>query len=1280
MKRFLLVLTLLFCLRISTQAQEPSGSLEKEVTLSDETDLATSLGEDLAKVTTLKVSGKLTEDDFKTMKDRMIMLQVLDMSGVTELPNSSFPYGEPGNFITTSCIPELAFQNKLTLKKVIFPASVGLICQYAFDGCNNIEELDFSKAINLKSLNYNSFSNCSSLKELDLSTCSELLQIYFDAFKGCSNLRSLNIAECKNLTYIGKAFDNCASLQSINLSNCSALATIEEETFMNAYELESVILEGCTALTNIGNRAFKRCHLSGDISLPSSIQQIGEEAFCDCNNITTFNFSNCVNLAAISNNAFASCSNLKKIDFTNCSSLNTINTGAFNDCPALESVEINNSFFKSKNGILFKDNEETLLLYPSGKTEENFTIPSTVKTIGEQAIPYNEHLNEITIPETVLAIKPNAFGKDYGWVHQEKVILQSPIPIGLSESIGLNFAIIYVPKGSAEEYRNAAIWKDIRRIVETDADPISISLEKAGTLEETLANSNIPQNTIQNLTITGPMNESDFKVCQRMDILQKIDLSKALLENQKIPSNAFYRSSIGYDRFTSLLESVIFPDDLKTIEWDAFKNCPIKGSLTFPREISHISSFDIAQPSEIILKNTNIVSVNNSFDSTDKNTCTIKVPKGIKAKYQTDSYWGTFNNIEEFGLLITVTSSNEDYGEVTGGGGYEEGENAILTASTKGSSWYESNKFINLFDGWYDRDVKVSDKATYNYTVSTDNKDFIGKFFQIKFESNNLSWIQKVKEDTKSITVRMELPENITDAWGWFENDQCISNEKELTIEAGSEDRTIYLQRINTDYYGEITITDANKVDGLDINLENGQMTVEGEKTWNLNSFTITDHAFSNTSLLTNSPITAKGIKLQRYMSDYDWQFISLPYDLRLSEIMQSNGYKNSQFVVRRYDGQSRATNGIGDSWKQLGESDVLNANQGYIIRSNYGCTYSFNVSSGMEALFNRESVTIPLNSYTSDSPLDANWNLVGNPYPCFYNIAQLFEDGLDATVTVWSPELNNYEYYTADDEGAYLSPLNAFFVQKNTSNLVFNPEGRVAKIPENQTRSQNTTLRSTNERIVINLILSNGVQSDRTRIVFNESASEDYELGKDAAKFRSLDSNVSTLYTLDKKGNPLAINERPLADGVVRLGLSIASKGYYTLSLRDKNLADLILIDRETGATCNLSETSYHFEANTGELINRFELRSNNRNENGNTTSIGNLSEKFNLKAANGRILLDGCPIHSTLTITDVLGRIHYNRKTTEEVIEITLPQPGIYYLTLVTPNGQRIVRPIKR
>ena len=89
-------------------------------------------------------------------------------------------------------------------------------------------------------------------------------------------------------------------------------------------------------------------------------------------------------------------------------------------------------------------------------------------------------------------------------------------PIGLSQSIGLENALVYVPKGFAKAYREAAFWKE-SKIVEIDADPVVVTLEAAGSLGAKLTELNIPLATILELRITGPMNASDFEVIKQIE-------------------------------------------------------------------------------------------------------------------------------------------------------------------------------------------------------------------------------------------------------------------------------------------------------------------------------------------------------------------------------------------------------------------------------------------------------------------------------------------------------------------------------------------------------------------------------------------------------------------------------------------------------------------------------------------------------------------------------------------------------------------------------------------
>ena len=201
----------------------------------------------MGKVTSLKVNGLLRAEDFQTMKEQMAMLQVLDMSGVTELP--MVEQDEYNQEDRLPGIPVNAFENKRTLQKVVFPKVLQRIGHKAFSGCNILSEADFTGATQLKRIEYEAFNECSGLERLDLSACSVLEEIQGNAFQYCSNLQSVNLSGCGKLTSIGSgAFGNCNSLQAVELQGCTALETISRHAFNACSQLSDFDFSRLTSL------------------------------------------------------------------------------------------------------------------------------------------------------------------------------------------------------------------------------------------------------------------------------------------------------------------------------------------------------------------------------------------------------------------------------------------------------------------------------------------------------------------------------------------------------------------------------------------------------------------------------------------------------------------------------------------------------------------------------------------------------------------------------------------------------------------------------------------------------------------------------------------------------------------------------------------------------------------------------------------------------------------------------------------------------------------------
>jgi hypothetical protein len=300
----------------------------------------------------------------------------------------------------------------------------------------------------------------------------------------------------------------------------------------------------------------------------------------------------------------------------------------------------------------------------------------------------------------------------------------------------------------------------------------------------------------------------------------------------------------------------------------------------------------------------------------------------------------------------------------------------------------------------------------------------------------------------------------------------------------------------------------------------------------------------------------------------------------------------------------------MNSTWVDMTADSILHAGEGYIWRTasyqyNSGSyTYSgYDIEFSVPALqtvnknniFANDNVVVALNEYQSEFPQNRSWNLVGNPYPCYFDTRAM---DVTAPITVYNISNNNYTAYSPIDDNYILTPGEAFFIQRplDQEDVVFVKEGRqvnhTAQSNVNYFASARQSDR-TGERSVFNLVLSDGEQNDRTRFVINAGAKMDYEMQFDASKFMSSDAAMQ-LYTIEQ-GLRYAINERPLGTGEVALGAIFAQNGTYTITLDTRVDNEVWLIDRMTGQEVLLGEEGYTFDSETGTFDNRFVVRLGN-------------------------------------------------------------------------------------
>ena len=1154
----------------------------------------------------------------------------------------------------------------------------------------------------LKKIETDGFGHCTSLQSVNLSNCTSLQKIGNSGFEYCSALQEVDLSNCSQLTSIGNnAFSSSNSiLKTVRLTGCSALQTIGDEAFRWCYALSDFDFTQLTALSSIGARAFSGTDLTGAITFAPSINQLGEGAFSDCKQITSVDFGYS-SLTTVSAQTFANCEKLQKADFSGCSSLNTLGVNAFEGSRSLIKIVIDNGFYKSQDGVLYTADMRTLMLYPAGKEDVSFTIPDGVETIqsGAFVFTFNSPLKELSIPASVTNIQPNAFSYYSG----KTIRLLAEQPIRLSEDIGLTGTLVYVPKGSLSAYKEAAIWKDYT-LLEEGAEGLTIHLESAGSLNAKLVEQGIVANTVQELTVTGPMNIADFEAIKQMRLLTKIDLSEVLLKDNILPDNSLSCGANEIEGYMRYLQEVVLPNQLIEIGNNSFNNLLNLEKINIPtpvRKIGYEAFYNCYNLQELNLNELTCLETigRSAFYNCSGIKGSVTLPNSIK-EIGDYAFSGTKITSIDFSNTTIETLQDGTFGDckIAGDIVFPRTLSSIgygaFDAACASSLKLKHNNMVQLSDFEVFKSIDKSTckvyvpkglgatyKADNYWSVFGNNIIEYGNLVTATANNANFGTVSGSGAYEEGETVTLQANMNNAELFGfggWYENNSRISTDLTYSFTMNNEDRSIEARFYdkNAWWEEERLIDDSNKIDGISFTNAANRLTVNGSIPWHLNSFTYNGPFI--TILYIDSPVSAEKVEVKAHPERLcsGWNFISMPYDIRISDIEKP--YKDSQFVIRQYDGATRAAKGMGNSWKQLKEEDVMKANQGYIMKANEGSSaddlvwYSFNSTiDDMNKLFNREAVTTPLAAHASAVTADANWNLVGNPFPCYFSVKQLFDDGLDGTVTVWSDEIQNYEYYTKDDPNAYLSPLSAFFIQHDqATSITFKPEGRLAEKPS----ALRSAARQEEGRKVINLLLSNGSLSDKTRIVFNEVASTAYELGKDAAKFSSMNPDAPMLYTLGEGNQQLAINERPMGEGILPLGCYFGQQGEYTLSAQTELTDDLYLYDQQTGACVNLKEEVYRFDAQAGNSADRFELRTALKG-----TGIEAI-EGLKWQVRNGQLQLTGLPAGATVTVADALGRICFAGDAATAEQGIALPESGIYYLTIRTAEGRTFSEAIKR
>lgn len=237
---------------------------------------------------------------------------------------------------------------------------------------------------------------------------SDCKRLNVTAFWAHRHLKSVFIPSTVEVISYG-SFNYCENLTNINVDNKNKkYASINGILFnKNKSELIEYPYGRKEAILNVQNKVISLKIHDNDtlkkIILSSSIKKI---AILNCKNLESIVLNE--GLEEISH-FFNGCNSLKKIIIPK--SVKFIEENIVNSCENLEKidVDVSNENYFSHDGVLYSKKDRSLVLYPLGKKDQEYSVKEETLSIESKAFLNNKYICKIVIPDGVKSIGGMAF-------------------------------------------------------------------------------------------------------------------------------------------------------------------------------------------------------------------------------------------------------------------------------------------------------------------------------------------------------------------------------------------------------------------------------------------------------------------------------------------------------------------------------------------------------------------------------------------------------------------------------------------------------------------------------------------------------------------------------------------------------------------------------------------------------------------------------------------------------------------------------------------------------
>lgn len=373
----------------------------------------------------------------ETEDDKTVSVEGPTTSGQSEIVIPDAVEYNGATYLVTN-IGGGAFYHSRSLKKITMGANIRVIGYGAFRECSFLEEVLLNDG--LQEFDNYAFEKCIRLKAINLP--STVKEPGYRTFDGCETLKTVTIAEgtqlerIRDYVFAGTAIEAMTLPEGIKYVDDDAfekgsLVTLNLPSTLR--EIDNNFTLGCPALKAINiaaaNPDYKSIDgivyskdgeelllcpkaITGTLAIANGTKKVYYYTIGGCRQITqldipegvtvfrVFDMSGVDNLQTI--NIPSTLTDVVSVDYyANYSdiqpALTTINVAEGN--PALCDVD----------GVLYSKDMTTLLRYPNGRAETEYTLPDALKKIGRLAFANTTHLQTLNTNSSLDSIADNAF-------------------------------------------------------------------------------------------------------------------------------------------------------------------------------------------------------------------------------------------------------------------------------------------------------------------------------------------------------------------------------------------------------------------------------------------------------------------------------------------------------------------------------------------------------------------------------------------------------------------------------------------------------------------------------------------------------------------------------------------------------------------------------------------------------------------------------------------------------------------------------------------------------